>query len=185
MPHKPLMTLIFTFSALTKSTLLYANEIAHLKQMESNPHHSSSTPRNMKQIYQGEHGIWFLSKHRGRKGGCAVTYNSDLGQLTLFGPTEKSTGALVFTGPHIPTTTSNQQLDIVMRTDQSETLTEATLIPSHTKGILLVPVTMVQTASNLDDVGAMEILLKGKTIYASSISGGFRARDALMSCIKS
>lgn len=182
MPHKPLMILIFAFSALTKSTFLYANELI---QADSNSHYPSTSSKNMKQIYQGEHGIWFLSKHRGRKGGCAVSYNSGLNQLTLFGPSERSTGALMFTGPHIPTTTSNQQLDIIMRTDQSETLKEATLIPSHTKGILLVPVTMIQTAPKLDDVGAMEVLLQGKTIYASSISGGFRARDALMSCIKS
>lgn len=176
------MTLIFAFSTLTKSTFLYANELI---QADSNSHYPSTSSKNMKQIYQGEHGIWFLSKHRGRKGGCAVSYNSGLNQLTLFGPSERSTGALMFTGPHIPTTTSNQQLDIIMRTDQSETLKEATLIPSHTKGILLVPVNMVQTAPKLDDVGAMEVLLQGKTIYASSISGGFRARDALMSCIKS
>lgn len=108
-----------------------------------------------------------------------------MSQLTLFGPSEKNTGALVFIGPHIPITTSNQQLDIVIRTDHSVMPTEAILLPSQKKGMLLVPVSMVQTASNMDDVGAMEILLKGKTIYASSISGGFRARDALMSCIKS
>ncbi|ENU23264.1 hypothetical protein F993_02133 [Acinetobacter proteolyticus] len=182
MPHKPLLTLIFTFSALTESTFLYANQFI---QTDSNSHYPSTISKNMKQIYQGEHGIWFLSKHRGRKGGCAVSYNSGLSQLTLFGPSEKNTGALVFTGPHIPITTSNQQLAIVIRTDHSVMPTEAILLPSQKKGMLLVPVSMVQTASNMDDVGAMEILLKGKTIYASSISGGFRARDALMSCIKS
>ncbi|QHH92469.1 hypothetical protein FPL18_00730 [Acinetobacter gyllenbergii] len=182
MPHKPLMTLIFAFSALTKSTFLYANELI---QADSNSHYPLTSSKNMKQIYQGEHGIWFLSKHRGRKGGCAVSYNSGLNQLTLFGPSERSTGALVFTGPHIPITASNQQLDIVIRTDHSVMPTEATLLPSPKKGMLLVPVSMLQTAPKLDDVGAMEILLQGKTIYASSISGGFRARDALMSCIKS
>ncbi|EPG38407.1 hypothetical protein [Acinetobacter colistiniresistens] len=182
MTHKPLMTLIFTFSALTESTFLYANELI---QTAPNSHYAPTTSRNMKQIYQGEHGTWFLSKHRGRKGGCAVSYNSGLNQLTLFGPSEKNTGALVFTGPHIPISKSNQQLNVVMRTDRSETLAEAILIPHPNKGMLLIPVTMIQTAPNMDDVGAMEILLQGKTIYTSSISGGFRARDALMSCIKS
>ncbi|ENX33560.1 hypothetical protein F889_02221 [Acinetobacter colistiniresistens] len=182
------MTLLFTIGVLAESNIVYANETPEYTAQKNSAfnleqHHVIA--RSMKQIYQDENGTWFLSKHRGRKGGCAVTYSSDLNQLTLFGPSEKSTGAFAFIGPLIPTPQHNKQLNIIMRTDKTETPSAATLVLSRKKGVLLVPVAMEQTAAHMDDAGTMEILLDGKTVYSSSISGGFKARDALVSCIKS
>lgn len=178
-----LLILFFTFNLLANSRHLNANETTQLKHAK--PDLPPVPLQNMKQIYHDEYGTWFLSKYKGKKGGCAVSYSSGLNQLALLGPTEKHHGAFIFTGPYIPTTHTSQPLNIVMRTDQTEIPTKATLLSHLKKSILFVPVSMAKIAPNMEDVGMVEILLQGKTIYASSISGGFRARDALMSCIKS
>lgn len=145
---------------------------------------------NSTAFHESDAGAW--ESYQGAEGkSCGILFKSPSdGQSTLFAyflPIPQEPHALLFlSGPKVPAPGSLEQKKFTLLTKDSPAQT-VTAFNGSRQGVGMVVFYMPDidaAMKEMSDADAVEVRLKGKSIYRLSYDGGFKARDKMLECIQ-